>query len=159
MRAKTIGRLVGLMGLAMALTLGLSGKALAATETLDFTVPFSVTACNGDTVTGTVDVHVVETSTTDSNGGTHIDVKVSEHGTGTGSPSGADYVVNAQTTDAHVDTTSGGTVTFTDTLHGVLIGQGSAPNLHITDSLHVTVNPDGTVTAFVTDFEIVCQPI
>jgi hypothetical protein len=104
-------------------------------------------------------VHLVESSTTDSNGGTHIDFKASEHGTGTGSPSGADYVLNVQTTDVHIDATSGGTVTFTETLHGVLIGQGSAPNLSFTESLHVTVNPDGTVTASVTDFEIVCQPI
>jgi hypothetical protein len=94
MRAKILGRLVGLIGLAMAVMLGLSGKALATTTTSEFSFPFSVTACNGDTVIGTAVVHLVESSTTDSNGGTHIDFKASEHGTGTGSPSGADYVLN-----------------------------------------------------------------
>ena len=143
----------------MAVMLGLSGKALATTETSDVTFPILVTGCNGDTVTGTAVAHIVVTSTTDSNGGIHLDFKVSEHGTGTGSPSGADYVLNVQTTDAHVDATSGGTITFTDTLHGVLIGQGGAPNQRFTESLHITVNPDGTVTASVTDFEIVCQPV
>lgn len=157
MRAKTIGRFVGLMGLAMAVMLGLSGKALAATETSDLNTPFSVTACNGDTVTGTVDVHLVASSTTDSSGGTHVGLKASEHGTGTGSPSGAGYVLNVAQTAFLIDTTSGGTVTVTETLHGVLIGQGGVPNQSSTEQLHITVNPDGTITTFVTDFEILCQ--
>ena len=65
MRAKILGRLLGLIGLAMAVTLGLSGSALATTTTSDFSFPFTVTACNGDTVTGTAVVHLVESSTTE----------------------------------------------------------------------------------------------
>jgi hypothetical protein len=114
-----------------------------------------INPCNGETVTFNGLDHFVVTVTLDSSGGFHLSEKDNVHVTATGSL-GNPYEGNEeQRMDFNgrvgVEQTHPHTVT--------LIGLGSAPNFEQHALLHMTVNANGTVTAFVSTFTSSCPGV
>jgi hypothetical protein len=97
--------------------------------------------------------------TLDSNGGSLFQSTTNGQLTGTGSPSGVRYIDNGGFgLGRNVENnTSGGTVTITEPLATELISQGSAPNFLLKSLLHMTINPDGVVTANIDTFTTECR--
>jgi hypothetical protein len=122
-------------------------------------IPISITAtnpCVPESVPLSGNLHVVINVTTDSKGGLHVDMHTNEHLTGTGATTGANYNANVSS-HTTFNSDSGGAVTITSPLNVELIAQGNVPNFLLKALFHITVNPDGTVTASVSDFDTVCQ--
>jgi len=124
-------------------------------------VPIDITdfnICSGE------DVHLsgiaqVLTSVTIGSNRAHLVGLVNEHLEGNGLTTGARYVADAM---AHVDSnvdidpvTNTGEATIL--ISARIIGQGSIPNTSEQQLVHVTVNANGTVTARVSHFQMVCQ--
>jgi len=111
--------------------------------------------CNGDTVTFSGTEHLLITSTTDSAGGTHVDIHsnfADVHGVGT---DGTAYTLNARA-NAHQNVNLGAgeaTVLF----RGSVISHGSSPNYYFSQLFHVTQNANGEVTAQPYEFDTDCQ--
>ena len=134
--------------------------AAAQTQTTRVTFPINISqsSCPNlpGNLSGTVKGIVVTTMTIDSNGTVHLSETDTFHGTATAG--GSQYVI------AHNDTFQGNfpaanlplTVTVTEKF--LLIGQGGAPNLSVVGVFHLTMLPDGTVTAFVDNERLVGSP-
>jgi hypothetical protein len=122
-------------------------------------VPLDVTffnPCTGDVIQFTGTIHFLAAETADGNGGFHLHFDDNVSGiTGVGVPSGITYhgvggdwfEVNARPPFPFV-------ITQTDVFS--FISVGSAPNMVITATLHMTVNANGTVTAQVDRFSFNC---
>lgn len=109
--------------------------------------------CNGETVTFIGIDHFIFSVTLDRAGGFHIDAHDNVHVTATGSL-GNSYEGNQEDTFSlngrvGVEQTVG--VTFSE------ISKGSAPNFEVHVLQHITVNANGTVTAFVDNFTSNCR--
>jgi hypothetical protein len=88
-------------------------------------------------------------------GGLTIVEKFNPQGvTGTSLSTGATYHGVGLTTDTIV--TTPGATSFTFVNRFFLIGEGGAPNALFSETLHLTVNADGTVTANVENVSDVC---
>jgi hypothetical protein len=113
--------------------------------------------CNSDVIAVTGTIHLLASSTSDGSGGFHVSFMDNVSGiTGVGSLSGATYH------GVGGDWFSGNVrppfpVEFTQTDVFGLISAGSAPNFIMTDTLHITVNADGTLTASVARLSIACR--
>jgi len=149
---------------ALATALALMGLALPpnarAEVVLNVKVPFAIFVaipCSGDTVLLTGDLHVLSTLETDNNGGTHFKNHSQSHGiSGIGVPSGAKYRatgVSQSQTNTHSSLAS--EFTFIDTFS--IIGQGKGNNLLFHQTIHVTVNANGDVTATVANISVDCK--
>jgi hypothetical protein len=112
--------------------------------------PFDIVVPASDTCTGE-DVHIygilVDTiqTTIDKKGGQHISMQFVPYLVGEGESTGALYLPKGPAHVASVTAPSGTTV-FEVTNVIRLIAPGDAGNLMVTEHVHFTANPDGTVT-------------
>lgn len=117
---------------------------------------FVADACTGELVDLAGELHTMDTLTTDHNGGVHHDIYFNQHVKGTGETSGAVYLLN-ESKHTTINTNSGDTVTETMPKSVELVAQGQAPNLLLHELIHMTVNPDGTITSSVDTFSTECR--
>jgi hypothetical protein len=163
MKEKQMKRVLVAVVLAAALAspgLGVvSGVAHAATIS-NVSAPFSgflPNPCNGETVAYSGSIHTLVLQTVDGSGGLHVDSRLNTQGvSGTGLLTGAKYQAN-DTLANSFNGTSGGTIDITVPMNFEFIAQGQVPNFYLKTLTHITLNPDGTVTTFVSDFEAHCQ--
>jgi hypothetical protein len=114
-------------------------------------------ACNGDDVSVTGKISIVEHEFTSTDGTEHFEARETVHGTGIGSPSGQNYIFNATASDeANVSTSDTGEETDVP-LRFQLIAQGGGENLYVTVFFHVTVDANGNITAYIDREEINCH--
>jgi hypothetical protein len=132
----------------------------ATTVTTNETIAFTsglTNLCNGDQVTFSGDLHVVNSLTTDPNGGTHLKTHINyQNVTGTGSPSGLSYNVRTVTNEVTNDADgaqSSATVISTVKLNA----QGPALDYFLRTVIHVTVNANGQTTSTVQEVSIECR--
>jgi hypothetical protein len=140
---------------AVLFALALVMPAWAATVT-NITVPISGTvsnACNGEMLTFSGELHLTSRVTLDSSGGFHLGAHVNIHVTATGDQ-GNTYEGN-QEDNSELNGRIG--VEQIETITISIISKGSAPNVVIHAVFHITVRPDGTVTAFVDHLTAECR--
>jgi hypothetical protein len=119
----------------------------------DFPISFSaVNPCNGENVAVSGVLHFTEFQTVGASGNVLTGNHQNLHLTGVGDQ-GNTYVGNLETNN--VFNTQNG-MELTSTLSQPLISQGSAPNFQVHAIVHVTINPNGTQTAFVDHFTATC---
>lgn len=98
-------------------------------------------------ISGAGEGQVVVRATADGNGGQHLSVTVTAHGTATDT-NGGSYVFNH--VDTFTQTTSGHqaqVLTATEVFN--LIGRGGAPNVKLQATFHITVLPDGSMAVLI----------
>ncbi len=132
----------------------------ATTTTTNETVPFTSSLfnpCNGDTVTFSGNLHVVNTMTTDASGGTHLKTHINyQNVTGTGVPSGITY--NVRTVSNEVTNDADGPQSTATVISIVkLVAHGPALDFFLRNVLHVTVNANGQTTSTVQETSIECR--
>lgn len=122
----------------------------ATTTTTNEDIPFTSSAfnpCNGDQVTFSGTMHVVNTMTTDADGGTHLKTHSNyQDVTGTGTPSGVTYQVRTVSNEV-VNDNDGPQSTATVISTMKLIAHGPTLNYFLRTVLHVTVNANGQTTS------------
>jgi hypothetical protein len=107
-------------------------------------------SCNGDIVAITGEVHSLMTVTNGASGGLHVTIASNfEDTTGTGVFFGGSYVV-AGTAQAEGTMAPSSTMEVTAQNAIIIASTGSSQNLVIDFVFHITANPDGTLTAYVT---------
>ena len=130
--------------------------ALAATV-FNVTVPVNLTigTCNdGEVVTISGLVHEIFLLTFDGSGGVHVDFHENfEDVTGVGSLGNTYHAPVAENSSFNAVVGHESTITVSE----LFVSQGSAPNFSLKENVHITVNPDGTVTSFDSDFTTQCQ--
>ncbi|MSP14716.1 MAG: hypothetical protein EXR62_17380 [Chloroflexi bacterium] len=140
---------------AVIFTLALALPALAATS--NTTVPISgigTNPCTGENFTFSGNFHVVSKTTIDGNGGAHAKIHGNyENLTGVGDQ-GNTYHVPA-TTNEEINAQVGAETTFTQNF--TFVSTGSAANFQVHIDLHITVNPNGTITASFDNTRINCS--
>jgi hypothetical protein len=132
----------------------------ASTVTTNETVPFTsglFNPCNGDQVTFSGTLHVTNTMTTDTNGGTHLKTHINyQNVTGTGTPSGITY--NVRTVSNEVSNDADGPQSNATVISTVkLTAQGPALDFYLRTVIHVTVNANGETTSTVQETFIECR--
>lgn len=134
------------------------------TDRVNLTIPTQFHAQNpcaggrfGEIVVFTGDQHLVFDQTSTSNG--HLSTMLhwnAENVIGVGQYTGFQYRATGVTQDHLVSNAPlPYTETMTNSYH--IIGQGQATNMDLHETTHVTVNADGTVTAWVTDYNFQCH--
>jgi hypothetical protein len=104
-------------------------------------------------LTGTV--HTVFHITFDGAGGTHVKFHANDQGiSGTGLTTGDKYH-RTGASNSEINFKVGVESTVVDSFN--IIGQGNGNNFLAHVTLHITINPDGTVTAEVVHFSIECK--
>lgn len=138
---------------------GASTPALGQTTTNE-DIPFTSSLfnpCNGDLVTFSGTLHVVNTMTTDADGGTHLKTHINyQDVTGTGNPSGITYKVRTVTNEV-VNDDDGPQSTATVISTVKLIAQGPTLDYFMRTVLHVTVNANGETTSTVQEVNVECR--
>jgi hypothetical protein len=147
--------LIGVLGVAPVL-------AQATTVTTNFQEPLNLTVfvpCArggaGELVTLTGSLHILFVTTIDDRGGFHSKFHFQPQGvSGTGLITGDKYNATGETQQ-----TFNGRIGFEFTFvnNFKIIGQGPGNNFLVHENIHVTVLPDGTVTADVDNFSIKCK--
>lgn len=132
----------------------------ATTTTTNEDIPFNsslTNTCNGDMVTFSGTLHVVNTYTVDASGGTHLKTHTNyQDVTGTGTPSGLTY--NVRTVSNEVVNDNDGPQSEATVISTVkLISQGPALNFFLRVVMHVTVNANGETTSEVQEVSIECR--
>lgn len=146
--------LVIAIGLPASSAIGVTATSAATLVNIDIPISGSVfNPCNGEVVAFSGVDHVTVHITLDNSGGFHADVHENIHVTAVGDQ-GNRYVGNQEVNapfngKVGFETTS--TLTFSET------SLGSAPNFDVHAIFHLTVNPNGTVTAFVDHFTASCR--
>jgi hypothetical protein len=109
----------------------------------------------GDVINLSGKEHFLLIITADNNGGVHFISHINEQGvTGVSQTTGAKYHGTGSSTSI-ITGRLGSTFIIQGIFH--LIGQGTSTNLLVHQSFHITVNPDGTVRAFINNFSIKCK--
>jgi hypothetical protein len=145
-----------LFGLALALVPATASAAVVQNVQL----PLNITVfspCTGDVIAVTGSIHFVASSTADGSGGFHVTFmdNVSQV-TGVGSVTGATYRgVGGDWFALNAKPPFPFEATQTDVFG--LISSGATPNLVVTDTIHITVNAGGTMTANVARFSVACR--
>lgn len=114
--------------------------------------------CSGDVVVGSGNLHILATATADGNGGFHIKTHSQPQGVSGTVTAGPNIGVKYQGVGVTQDQTNlkvGSTFTFINRFDW--IGQGTAPNLRVHNTVHLTVNANGVVTANVVKTEVTCK--
>ena len=133
-----------------------TGSPVQAATVVNTDVPVSITLsnpCNGEIIPLSGMEHFVFRLTYDNNGGVHVGGHENIQLTGIDND-GNTYVGNLENLSdenaevGHEDTS---------TLSFEVVSKESAPNFLVHAVFHVTVNPDGTVTARVADFTAECR--
>lgn len=158
-----------LVGLVVAL--GLAGLVLpqpalaqATTTTTNIEVPFAITVfipCAlggvGEVLAISGPLHVLITETIDAAGGTHLGLHFQPKGiSGLGLVSGDKYR-GTGITRQHINTSALPPFNFTFVNNFRMIGQGSGNNLLVHDTIHLTVNANGDVTADIVKTSVDCK--
>jgi hypothetical protein len=144
----------------LALALAVIPATASAAVVTNVRVPLNMTVaspCNGDLIAVTGSIHFLASFTSDRSGGLHGSFmdNVSQV-TGVGSVSGATYHgVGGDWFTANVRPPFPAEFTATDVFG--LISTGSVPNFIVTDTVHITINADGTMTASVARLSIACR--
>ena len=138
---------VAVLGIVGGIILAIAPGAQAAV-TVNTTIPFNVTLfCNGDTVDMAGFVHEVSALTINGN---HVSV-VSHFNpqgiSGTSETTGAKYQATGVTSDTYGGSLINGQFRETYINRFDFIGQGSAPNFISHETLHTTINANGTITS------------
>ncbi len=159
-RTSVIRRAVAL-ALALTVILVLPASAAASTFTVSQSFPIDIlvfVSCanggSGEFVELTGNLHEVFTVTFNANGGIHVSTLDNPQGiTGTGFTTGVKYQGTGETRDGFTSM-----VGFEETYvnNFKIIGQGPNNNFLVHENFHVTVNANGTLTAFVDNFSVVC---
>lgn len=151
------------VGLALVVSLGVAqAQAKATTFTSNFRVPgdfFVFVPCAalgaGEFVTFTGYFHFLTITVIDDQGGFHSKFTNQPQGlTGTGLTTGDKYQATGQT-QGTFNGKVGLESTFIDNVR--IVGQGPGNNFLIHEDFHITINPDGTITAFVDHISIECR--
>ena len=125
---------------------------------IDTRVPFTaefVNPCNGELVPLEGYVHFVDRTTIDGAGGVHGGTYLNTQGIhGVGATTGAKYT-SIFSDDFSAKVQYGEEVT--EVLHQFIIGQGDVPDFEAHAVLHITVNANGDMTAFVDNFSAECR--
>jgi hypothetical protein len=150
----------GLLALVLAVLLAFMPATASAAVVTNVRVPLNLTVfspCNGDVIAVTGEIHLLASSTSDGAGGFHVTFMDNVSGvTGVGSISGATYHgVGGDWFSGNARPPFPVVLTQTDVF--ALISAGSAPNFVVTDTVHITVNADGTLTANVARFSVACR--
>jgi hypothetical protein len=132
----------------------------ATTTTTSEDIPFTsslANPCNGDVVTFSGTMHVVNTYTTDASGGTHVKSHINyQDVTGTGYPSGLTY--NVRTVSNEVVNDNDGPQSEATVISTVkLTARGPALDFFLRLVMHVTVNANGETTSEVQEVSIECH--
>ena len=149
-----------LLAAVVALALAAVPAASSAAVVQNVRVPLAATffdPCTGDVITFSGTIHLLVGVTPDGSGGFHLHVadNVSDV-TGVGIPSGTVYHgVGGDWFELNARPPFPFETTQTDVFG--LISTGSTPNLVANDTLHITVNADGTVTAQVIRVSFSCR--
>ena len=109
--------------------------------------------CNNEVVTFSGAFHGVMNAVSDGSGGFNLSSHINVHVTGTGDQ-GNGYVGD-ETVNISSHFQAGQVNTQANEFE--LISKGSAPNFKLDVLSHLTVNPDGTVTASVDNFRQTCS--
>lgn len=156
-----VTRALTLAAAGMLLVLAATVPAAAATQVIHDQDTFSiyVPCANGglgETVDGLVKVQGVFSVTEDAAGGVHLRVKLTFKGSGLGDVSGDTYRIHADVPETifatRLNETAGGAFNAAIDYSVDAIGQGGAPNFHVTARAQVTVNANGVVTMEKGDF-------
>jgi hypothetical protein len=155
-----------LAALALALALVMQASAAPVIET-NFHVPVSIVGthpCTGATITISGDDHIQAQVSRDEGTagiGVHAHVHQNAHLTGT-DDQGTSYIGNEADellingrVDADGQIVQQEETSILDNV--VLVSQGTAPNLRVKITVHVTLNPNGTITAVVDHLTMTCQ--
>ena len=146
---------LAVFSLAIAALLLIAVKAMASVV-LNVDIPVSgavINPCNGETVTFSVVDHFTARVTFDSAGGFHLATHDNIHVTASGDM-GNSYEGNQEDTN-EVNGRVGVEQTFVMTFSE--ISKGSAPNFEVHVLEHITVNANGTVTAFIDHITANCR--
>ncbi len=112
----------------------------------------------GEMVSLSGDLHVTIAVTIDANGGLHMKQHFQPQGiVGYGSVTGAKYQATGVTQD-QIHRASPGfpyEETFINRFH--IVGQGPGNDFYVQDTVHITVNADGTATATVDNHTVTCK--
>ena len=139
-----------------------AARAAAITETTNLQIPLTlevfVPCANdgaGELVELTGTLHVLLHITTDGRGGFHVKSHSQPQGiSGVGLTTGDKYQATGVTQDVfHL--TAGITETFVNNFR--IIGQGPGNNFLVHENFHITITPNGDVTAFHDNFSIECK--
>jgi hypothetical protein len=115
----------------------------------------NVTACSGETVRLRGELLLISHFTEDSTGGFHAHFSLVPRDVTGVSESGVRYrAVGGQRFTFNVSGSETVTDTFTEQF--LVISQGGDDNLLVRTTIHVTVTPEGEVTAFVDNFSSIC---
>jgi hypothetical protein len=114
-------------------------------------------ACTGDDVSVTGKYSIVEHGFTSTDGTEHVQLQLSAHGTGVGSPSGQNYIFNFSSSDVYNVSTSGTGEETSVPEHFQLIAQGGGQNLSVTLFFHVTVDANGNLRVDIERIEMTCH--
>jgi hypothetical protein len=147
-------RLLVILGLLGVLAVPVGAQAVTTVERFDFDETFPL--CNGDLIHVTGPLLAVVTETTTPSGGEVISFHFQPQGvTGVDLVTGTVFHATGLTRDVIVNSPPGGTTeTFVNQFH--IQATGGAQSYISTELFHVTVAPDGTVTAFFDNFAATC---
>lgn len=155
------------IALALIVSLGVSQVQAKATAVVtNFSQPTDLTVyvpCAalgaGEYVQLSGSLHVLFVTTIDNQGGFHSKFHVQPQGiSGTGLTTGAKYQATGETQGTfNGDLVSGQPSEQTFVNNFKIVGQGPGNNFMSHETFHITVNPDGTVTAFVDNFSVECR--
>lgn len=116
---------------------------------------FGFNGCSGDFVRGTGKIHTVLGITRDGSGGFHVTSHQQFSNLQlTGFPSGAEYVGSQQANNSF-NATAG--VERTVGVSTKIIGKGQTPNAILHSTFHITINANGEVTSFHSNFSFDCH--
>jgi hypothetical protein len=114
-----------------------------------------VNECNGETVVLSGVGHEVIDQTVSTSGNLHFSTHFNGQGvSGVGLTTGAKYSLSNSVNEQ--ETLAGASEETINQTYDV-IGQGQVPNFVVHSLLHITVNANGTVTAFVDNFTSTCH--
>ena len=147
----------GLLAILVMSVITSSAMAQASSTRVPFT-QFQFVPCAGEVVEISGTLHIVSRTTVDNTGGTHIKIHSQPQGaTGEGLLSG-DLYRGGGVTQVTINTNSGGlpfSATFINNFG--LIGRGPVPDLHVHQTIHLTINENGEITANISETRITCD--
>jgi hypothetical protein len=106
-----------------------------------------ISACTGEVITYSAEYIISANQVTDGNLTAPVAVNQLFHGTGTGQPSGAKYLIREHFHfQVNLPDATSATVTFKEHFVARLVSQGSLPNEFLSLQVHTIVNSQGEIT-------------
>jgi hypothetical protein len=145
-----------LLALGLVAAFAVPAGAQATTTTEQFTFDLTQPLCNGHLVHVSGPLLVVMTENQTQSGGELIGMHFQPQGiAGTDLSDGTVFHATGITRDLTVNTPPGGTTeTFVNRFH--LQATQGAQSFIVSETLHLTVTPDGTLTTFIDNFSATC---